>query len=187
LIEGGSAPASDRPKKGAPLLITAELPPDVFAWADALRLAHYPPERNRLGAHVTLFHGLPPSAEPTVRRLLAELARRPAPAAQVEGLMDLGGGTALALDSPELVALHADMAERLQGLIQQKDMRPLRPHITVQNKVARAAARDLQAELVRDLPRVRFRFRALGLSHWREELWRMAQLYPFRAKSDRDG
>ncbi len=34
----------------APLLVTADLPPDVFAWADGLRRAHFPPERNRLKA-----------------------------------------------------------------------------------------------------------------------------------------
>jgi hypothetical protein len=167
---------------GYPLLVTAELPPDVFAWADAQRRAHYPPERNRLGAHVTLFHGLPPSAEGEVRRLLGDVARRSPPEARVTGLMDLGRGTAFAVESPDMVALHAELAETLHGLIQQKDTRPLRLHITIQNKVSREAARALQAELAADLPVRSFRFRGLGLSHWRDELWRMAQLYPFRGQ-----
>jgi hypothetical protein len=167
---------------GYPLLVTAELPPDVFAWADALRCAHYPPERNRLGAHVTLFHGLPPSAEGEVRRLLGEVTRRPPPEARIAGLMDLGGGTAFAVESPEMVILHVEMAEALHGLTQQKDTRPLRLHITVQNKVARKAARALQAELAGDLPVRSFRFRGLGLSQWRDELWQMVQLYSFRGQ-----
>jgi hypothetical protein len=175
----GSSPA-----RGAPLLITAELPPEVFVWADGLRRAHYPLERNRLGAHVTLFHGLPPSAEGEVRRLLGELAARPAPEARIAGLMDLGRGTALAVDSPPMVALHAEMAERLHGLIQQRDDRPLRLHITVQDKVSRAAARALQVELVADLPLMPFRFRGLTLSHWRDELWRPANSTPFAGGAD---
>lgn len=177
-----SAPGSadSPPARGAPLLITAELPSPVFAWADALRRAHYPPERNRLGAHVTLFHGLPPSAEGAVRRLLGELAQRPAPAARIAGLMDLGGGTALSVDSPAMAALHGELAERLHGLVQQRDARPLRLHITVQNKVPRAAARALQAELAGDLPSRAFRFRGLVLSKWQDDLWRTAQLYRFR-------
>ncbi|MCB2061092.1 MAG: 2'-5' RNA ligase family protein, partial [Novosphingobium sp.] len=118
--------------RGAPLLITAELPEDVLSWADAIRRANYPPERNRLRAHVTLFHGLPPSADSEVRALLAEFSRRAAPEATVSGLMDLGQGTAFAIDSPAMVALHAELAERLHGLVQQKDARPLRLHITVQ-------------------------------------------------------
>ena len=32
---------------------------------DRLRTAHFPPERNQLAAHLTLFHHLPPSALPT--------------------------------------------------------------------------------------------------------------------------
>jgi hypothetical protein len=167
---------------GAPLLVTAELPPDMFAWADGLRRSHYPPERNRLGAHVTLFHGLPPSAEPEVRRLLGELALRSPPHARITGLMNLGRGTALAVDSPGMVALHAEIAEVLHGLIQQKDVRPLRLHITIQNKVSRAAARALKAELAPQVPARAFRFRGFGLSQWRDELWRMAQLYPFRGQ-----
>jgi hypothetical protein len=175
-------PAGSPPARGTPLLITAELPADIFAWADGLRRAHYPAERNRLGAHVTLFHGLPPSAEGEVRRVLGELARRPAPEARITGLMDLGRGTAFAVDSPGMVAFHAEMAERLHGLIQQKDARPLRLHITVQNKVSRNVARALQAELAQGPLPSRFRFRGFGLSHWRDELWRLAQLYAFRGQ-----
>ncbi|HKR91778.1 2'-5' RNA ligase family protein, partial [Novosphingobium sp.] len=94
-------------RSGAPLLITAELPADVLAWADALRRAHYPPERNRLRAHVTLFHALPPSVKHELLQVLIELARGPAPEARINGLMKLDRGTALAVESPKMVELHA--------------------------------------------------------------------------------
>ena len=168
--------------RGMPLLITAELPEDVLAWADGLRRDHYPPERNRLRAHVTLFHALPPSAEEEVRSLLAEFAQAPRPDATVVALMDLGRGTAFAVDSPDMVALHEELAERLHGLVQQKDARPLRLHITVQNKVKREEARALQAELARDFRPRSFRFRGLGLYLWDGELWRLSRVYPFRGK-----
>jgi len=178
-----SAPDRSAPPRGAPLLVTAELPADVFAWADSLRQAHYPPERNRLGAHVTMLHGLPPSAEQEVRRLLARLAAGSAPEARIMGLMDLGRGTALEVESAALSLLHGDLAEHLRGLIQQKDMHPPRFHITVQNKVPAAVARALQAELAPILQPRAFRFRGLALYHWRDELWQMAQLYPFRGQA----
>lgn len=180
-----STPAPERspPGRGAPLLVTAELPADVFAWADSLRRAHYPPERNRLGAHVTLLHGLPPSAEGEVRRLLARLAACSAPEAWIVGLMDMGRGTAIEIESAAMLDLHAELAEDLRGVIQQRDTHPPRLHITVQNKVAPAAARALQAELAPILRPRTFRFRGLALSHWRDELWRMAQLYPFRGQA----
>ena len=162
------------------MLVTAELPGDVPAWADGLRRAHYPPERNRLRAHVTLFHALPPSSEGEVRRLLAELAASPPPEAQVSGLMNLGKGTALAVSSPGMVALHAVMAQRLHGLLTRQDAHPLRLHITIQNKVTPQQARALQAELAPGLPLVRFRFAGLELYAWEEGLWRPIRDFPFR-------
>lgn len=165
-----------------PLLVVAELPSDLFAWADALRRAHYPPDRNRMGAHVTLFHGLPPSADREVRVLLAELAMRSPPEAVMAGVMDLGRGTALAIDSNGMTALHAEMAERLHGLIQQKDARPLRLHVTVQNKVPPADALALQASLAAPDIRRGFRFHGLGLYEWTGAIWRQARVYPFRGR-----
>ena len=81
------------------LIVTAEIGPGDLAWLDRLRRAHYPAERNRVPAHLTMFHALPPSAEGEVRRSLARLATRPAPKARIEGLMNLGGGVAFRIVS----------------------------------------------------------------------------------------
>lgn len=164
----------------APLLVTAELPPDVLAWADAMRRAHYPPERNRLRAHVTLFHALPPSAEGELCRMMAALVRRVPPMARIDGLMDLGRGTALLVHCPEVVALHEEMAERLHGLVAQQDAHRLRLHITVQNKVTREEARALQQELAVRLTPRSFAFHGLGLYAWEDGLWRPIRDFPFR-------
>lgn len=170
---------------GVPLLICAELPPAVFAWANALRAAHYPPARNRLGAHVTLFHGLPPSAASAVLDLLTEFSRRAPPEACIAALMDLGGGTAFAVESPAMVAIHAEMAERLHGLIQQRDARELRLHVTIQNKVSQVEARTLQADLAATFAPRPFRFRGLGLYGWTGEIWRQSRVFPFRGHNRR--
>jgi hypothetical protein len=167
-------------RPGAPLLVTAELPPDVLAWADALRRANYPPERNRLRAHVTLFHALPPSVEAELVQVLGDLARRPPPVARMDGLMKLDRGTALAVESPEMVELHGLVAERMHGLLTHQDTRPLRLHVTIQNKVTSQAARALQAELEPSLRVTSFRFRAFGLYAWEEGLWREIRTIPFR-------
>src|SRR5690606_10564767 len=84
-------------RAATPLIVTAALPRDLHRWATALRREHYPPERNVLEAHVTLFHGLPPSLEAEARRGLARMgsANRPVPA-RLTGLRALGdGGTAI--------------------------------------------------------------------------------------------
>lgn len=167
-------------RAGAPLLVTAELPPDVLAWADGLRRAHYPAERNRLRAHVTLFHALPPSVREELEQVLSDLARRAPPAARISGLMKLGRGTALAVDSPAMVELHGLIADRMHGLLTQQDTRPLRLHVTIQNKVTSEAARALQAELEPTIPPLAFRFRGFGLYAWEEGLWRDIRTVPFR-------
>jgi hypothetical protein len=165
---------------GKPLLITAELPGDLLAWADALRRAHYPPEKNRLRAHVTLFHALPPSAEGEIRRLLAELAKSAPPPARITGVWDMGRGTAFDVASDGMAALHAQMVERFHGLLGWQDDRKLRLHITVQNKVSRDAAKALRAELEAAFEPRAFRFRGLGLYAWDEGLWQPIADYPFR-------
>ncbi|MCK9541576.1 MAG: 2'-5' RNA ligase family protein [Novosphingobium sp.] len=164
----------------APLLVTAELPGDILAWADALRREHYPPERNRLRAHVTLFHALPPSSEREVRALLAEFSRQAPPDAHVSGIMDLGRGTAIELRSAALERIYAAMSERLHGLLIRHEARSLRPHITIQNKVTAQAARVLQGVLAGTLETRAFRLRGLGLYAWEEGLWRPIRTWPFR-------
>ena len=172
--------ASGPRKPGAPLLITAELPGGVLAWADALRRAHYPPERNRLRAHVTLFHALPPSVEAELLQVLGELARTPPPPARIDGLMKLERGTAFAVESPRMAELHGLIAERMHGLLTDQDTRPLRLHVTIQNKVTPEAARALQARLAAELHPVSFRFRGFGLYAWEEGLWRPIREIAFR-------
>lgn len=171
----------EREPPKAPLLVTADLPDDIFAWADGLRCAHFPTERNRLKAHVTLFHALPPSVHEELVRLLADLAGASAPPeARVVGLMKLGGGTALAIDSPGMVALHAIVQDRMQGLTTPQDARPLRLHITIQNKVTPEAARTLQTQLGPVLDHRQFHFRGFELFAYEQGLWRPLRRFAFR-------
>lgn len=183
-VSNGHAPESAMPIGGrsVPLLITAELPGNILKWADALRKAHYPPERNRLAAHVTLFHALPPSAEGEIRALLGELARRETPMAEISGIMDLGHGTALAVESAGMLALHEHIAEHLHGVLSPRDGHAPRLHITIQNKVDKAAASALQAELKGNLRPYRFRFKGLALHAWETGLWRNIRSYSFRGQ-----
>lgn len=165
---------------GAPLLVTADLPPDVFKWANALRQAHFPPERNKLKAHVTLFHALPPSVEDELRELLAMLARQAPPAARINGVMKLDGGTALAVESPGMVELHAVLQDRMRGLTILKDSGAPRLHITIQNKVSALEAKALQKQLEVVLHPRDFHFRGFELFAFRDGIWQPIRAYPFR-------
>ena len=59
----------------APLIVTAELPEALQSRADQLRREHFPPERNHLNAHVTLFHAIPAPYEDELKDVLAAEAR----------------------------------------------------------------------------------------------------------------
>ena len=89
----------------APLILTAELPPGLHRRFTKLRRAHYPPERNFLEAHVTLFHALPPMVEAELRDALATEAKAKPVPARLAGVMNLGRGTALRIESPAMLAL----------------------------------------------------------------------------------
>jgi hypothetical protein len=165
----------------APLVVTAELPPDLKGWAERLRREYYPAERNRVEAHVTLFHALPPSCEAELREALAELARREAPVpARLEGVMPLGRGTALRIASPAMLALRGQLADRFAGMLTAQDAHPPRLHVTVQNKVSVEEAKALQGELARMLEARDFRFAGLALHRYRDGPWEGVKRWSFR-------
>lgn len=149
----------------APIIVTALIGPEDFAWADGLRRAHFPAERNQLPAHLTLFHHLPPSAIDMLQRLLAAQARMAVPpAARVARLLSLGQGVALGIDSAGLAAIRAQIADAMDGLLTPQDQAAWRPHITIQNKVTPGAARALLRALRADFqPRA---LRLTGLAAW---------------------
>lgn len=164
-----------------PIIVTALLGDADFAWVDRLRLAHYPAERNHVAAHLTLFQHLAPSlGDELARRLVAETRYGPAPSARIGGVMRLAHGTAFRVDSAELEAIRASIADAFAGYLMPQDAAPWQPHITIQNKVAVPAARALQMELAAG-----FRPRPLaitGLASWRYlgGKWAAIARYPFR-------
>lgn len=131
-----------------PLVVTAELDAEAFDWLDCLRRRHFPPERNHLAAHLTLFHALPGDQ---LDRVCGELVDVTAAAPAIEGTaarwMSLGRGVAMAVEVPALAALRGQLARRLADVLTRQDAGGFRPHVTVQNKVAPAQARDLRTQL----------------------------------------
>jgi hypothetical protein len=163
----------------APLIVTATFGDGDNGWLQELRRTHYPPERNRVPAHLTLFRQMPPSAEGELAARLARAAAAPLPAATIAGIMDLGEGTALRVESPALEAIRDDLAEALHGLLTPQD-RIWRPHVTIQNKVGPKAARALRQQLrATFLPRP-LAIRALALWRYLDGPWEEVRSWPFR-------
>ncbi|MGY6636015.1 MAG: 2'-5' RNA ligase family protein [Erythrobacter sp.] len=167
-----------------PFIVTAALPADIQGWAEGLRRAHYPPERNHLHAHVTLFHAFAPSLFDELVRFLPRITGEfAAPQAEITGLMDLGTGTAIALASPQLLTLRSVIADHFHGSLTAQDLHEPRPHITIQNKVTKREARALQAALAPTLTQRRFAFPALELHLYKGGPWELIKRSAFRGRA----
>lgn len=148
----------------APIIVTALIGEPDFSVLDGLRCQHYPPERNLLRAHLTMFHHLPPSCVDELKQLLKDEARGSDPQARLSGLINLGGGVAFRVESPGLDDIRARIAERFAPMLMPQDRNPWRAHITVQNKVKAPEARALLDQLA-----TTFQSKALaltGLAAW---------------------
>ena len=164
-----------------PLIVTALFGAGDDGWLQQLRCTHYPPGLNRVPAHLTLFRQLPPSAAAELSRRLAEAAAAPPPPARIAGIIDLGEGTALRVESRGLEEIRGLLAAALHGLLTPQDQAPWRPHVTIQNKVEPREARRLQQQL-----RARFEPRPLAiraLATWRyrsDGTWEPHKTHAFR-------
>lgn len=181
--DGPGIPPPYRTTGAVPIIATATMGAADQRFFDALRSAHFPPDRNHLAAHITLFHQLPPSGLDELDRLFRTIvADTPPPAAMLREVYSLGRGVAFRIDSPDLLAVRARIADRFAGMLTAQDQGVPRLHITVQNKVTGAEAKALLASLTAD-----FRPRALTIAglaayHYRGGPWEPAFARSFRGR-----
>ena len=166
-----------------PLILTLEMDGESFGRLDELRRRFYPPGRNQVPAHVTLFHQLPWDRAREIKGLLKLVTTRFAPLiveADEPRLTD--SGVAVFLRSPQLHALRGELQAEWSPWLGLQDQHGWRPHVTIQNKVGAEEAR----RTMREMAAVSFarRIRGIGLHLWRYKggPWEDIQLFRF-AKS----
>ena len=131
-----------------PLILTARAEPATQRRFEDLRRQHYPPELNRVPAHISLFHQLPGSELAAVTERLRLTAREHrAPAVEAASLRSLGRGVAVTLRSPGLAALHDDLMAAWEPLLIPQDRHRFAGHVTIQNKVDPRVARTTLIDL----------------------------------------
>lgn len=157
----------------APLIVTLRCDPGSQARFQAARDRWFPPERNLVPAHLTLFHHLPGDRLPEVAGRLALVARDTPPLPfRVTGILPLGRGAAYRLDLPGGDALRTRIARGFDRVDQ--DRGGLRAHVTVQNKVAREEAAATVAALRAEFVPWDGEGVALALWHYRGGPWEAA-------------
>lgn len=166
--------------EAAPLILTLALDPAAQARFEALRAQHFPPGRNQVPAHVTLFHALPGAERPAVEAELAQNCARTAPfAVQVAGLRSLGRGVAYVLESADLARVRAELARAWAPWLSAQDRQGYCPHLTVQNKADPASARALLAALQAGFSPFEVEAAGLLLWHYRGGPWEAAGRFAF--------
>ncbi len=148
---------------GQSLILTVQLDTKAQAFYEDLRMRYFPPERNLIPAHLTLFHQLP--EEDRISQVLGEAAEvtpmirltKPTP-------RSMGRGVAVFFESAQLVACHTALSRAFESDLIPQDRQRLRPHIVIQNKVDPETAR-------RTLPLIQVSSliepHAIGLTLWR--------------------
>jgi 2'-5' RNA ligase len=174
--------AGDRLSEGeAPFVVTLELDGESFARLEALRRRYYPPERNLVPAHVTLFHRLPGGRGREVKALLQRVAAAEKPFdIDDTDVKALERGVALFLRSPRLHALRDRLAAEWAPWLIEQDRAGFRPHATIQTNVSERQARETQREVAASWRPPRMRAVGLRLWRYRGGPWEPVQLFRFR-------
>lgn len=151
--------------KTAPLILTLALDQRSFAFLDEQRRRYFPPERNFIPAHLTLFHQLPGERVAAIQDLLEQTSREQARfALSVTGLRSLGRGVAYTLDAPELTCFRSTLAREWGSWLTAQDRQKHQPHVTIQNNVDPKDARDLLLRLEAEF--VPFEATGIGVDLW---------------------
>lgn len=146
-----------------PMIVTLALEKEAQAYFTDLRNRHFPAHSNYLEAHLTLFHKLP-SDEPELLTLLQAFSPAGPLPLWVNGLVYWKGGVAFTLVSEPLLQLHRQLQQAFDPWLIRRDREPLRPHITIQNKVTAFKAQQLYEALRADFRP--FEIRATGFATW---------------------
>ena len=145
-----------------------------------MRRRHFPPERNQVPAHLTLFHALPGEDLAAIKRDLAAICAKQRPfRLTATGWKSLGRGTALAFSSPELLALRQVLAREWRDDLTAQDSARIAPHVTVQNKVSPSEAQALLRELQAGFRPFEARAEGVHLWHYLGGPWDPVRRFAF--------
>lgn len=165
----------------SPLILTLKLDQKTFSYFDQLRQQYFPPEKNFLSAHITLFHSLPADQESNLQQTLQEIcSRTPIWSLTFAALRFLGKGVAVEVDCPELIQLRQQLAKYWHPWLSRQDQQGYRPHVTIQNKVTPDQARSLYDQLTGEWKAFQGTGEGLLLWYYKGGPWELANQFNFK-------
>ncbi len=172
-------------KTAHPLILTGRIEDIDLEPFDRLRQAHFPPDRNFLRAHLTMFHRLPGEYEaPIVDRLLRIAHETDTIIAEVSGVRHLGAGVAYLIESLKLQDVRAALKREFVAWLGPQDKQNWQPHITVLNKSTKIKADDLYRNLSQEFKPHPIRITGLDLWEYLGGPWKQKTQCPFSVPTD---
>jgi 2'-5' RNA ligase len=166
------------------LIVTLKLDTSTFAEVDALRKQYFPPERNFIPAHVTLFHALPEVEEKAIVEGLHRVcAVTPRMSLELSTLRFLGRGVAIECCSLELQKLRQVLSSAWHDWLIPQDRQSYRPHITIQNKVPPDTARQLYEHMTQTWHPLEAAGEGLWLWRYENGPWSLVEEFNFSSNS----
>jgi hypothetical protein len=165
-----------------PLAVTLAIDDDARQRFDDER-ARVWPDAPVHATRVLLFREIAGEIAPSVRLDLADAAG-PAFSVGVAGVLPLPHGVAYGLLSAELTHRHRSLQESWWPHLTERDQRPLRPYVAVQNDVSAARARATATTLRRGFRP--YELHATGFVLWQraDDSWSELERFPFGPPSD---
>lgn len=167
-----------------PLILTLKIDTNSFRFFDDLRQKHFPTERNFLSAHVTLFHHLPGKEIERIKTDLQNISEETKLfPLEFTKWRFLGKGSAMTIESTELIKLRAKLATDWNNWLNQQDKQKFQPHITVQNKVLPDEAKILYENLSADWQVKNGLGEGLSLWHYVAPRWKLEREFLFQTET----
>lgn len=164
----------------SPLIVTLRLDQQSFVRFNSERERHFPPSRNLVPAHLTMFHHLPGDHCSEIAGQLASVAGRTGPLKlSIPSLRFLGNGVAYNVSGSELIDVREMIARRWSAHLTPQDAQAFRPHVTIQNKVPADAAKALYRRLSEAFEPFDVTGTALQLWRYRGGPWEAAGEFGF--------
>ena len=162
-----------------PLILTLTLDADSQQFFNTLRQQYFPPERNFLDAHLTLFHHLPATELRLIEDIASVTSTYVPMKLQVNELKSIGNGVAYKIECDQLLQLHKHLQQQWDRWLIPQDRQKLWPHITIQNKVEPNLAKLLKEELEQSIKPFTATGTGLSLFEYMGGPWNFVQSFPF--------
>ena len=161
------------------LILTLTLDDAIQQYFNNLRKAHFPPERNYLDAHLTLFHHLPAGETQIIEAISNTVSNFDKMQLQVTGVKNIGNGVAFAMECAQLQAMHKQLQQQWDTWLIPQDRQKLWPHITVQNKVNPDVAKSLKEKLEQEFTPFEITGTGLSLFEYQGGPWKFIREFEF--------